>query len=213
MGFRELRKIIPGEEFDYQLLIDNLEEYANKRDVITRLMRSEKIVRIKKGLYIFGGDYRKGMICKEVLANQIYGPSYISFEYALSYYGMIPERVEQLTSATTGKSKKFNTPIGLFSYQYLPIEKYAIGITIKQLDDYHSVFIATPEKALLDCVYCSRGLSNKIELPQYFRDDLRIDETSLMELSLTKLNEIANHYLNIQVNRVVQFIKDLKNHA
>lgn len=209
MGFRELRKIIPIEEFDYQLLMDNLGEYANKRDVITRLIRSEKIIRIKKGLYIFGADYRKGLICKEALANQIYGPSYISFEYALSYYGMIPERVEQLTSASTGKSRKFNTPIGFFSYRHLPKEKYAIGVTIKQLDDYHSVFIATPEKALLDCVYCSRGLSDKIELAQYFQDDLRIDDTLLRGLSLTKLNEIANHYLNIRVNRVVKFIEEL----
>ena len=213
MGFKHLRQIVPVEEFDYQLLMSNLAEYSNKRDVITRLLRSEKILRIKKGIYSFGPDYRKGLLCKEVIANQIYGPSYISFEYALSFYGMIPERVETLTSATTGRSRQFNTPIGSFSYRHLPIEKYAAGVTLKQLDDYHSVFIATPEKALLDQVLFSKGLSEKIDLKQYFEDDLRIDNQSLEVLSIIQLIEIAGLYSSKRVNRAVKYIKELQNHA
>lgn len=211
MGFKQLRQSTPIEEFDYQLLMSHLMEYSNKRDVVTRLMKNEKIIRVKKGLYIFGPEERRGLFSKETLANLIYGPSYISFEYALSYYGMIPERVEVLTSATTGRSRKFITPIGAFSYRQLPIEKYAIGIALIQLDDYHSVFIATPEKALLDLIYFSRGLSKKIDAKHYFRDDLRIDVESLKDLSQVKLIEIATAFSCDRVNRMVNYIIGLQN--
>lgn len=212
MGFRQLRQSISIEEFDYQLLMSHLEEYSNKRDVITRLIRSGQIIRVKKGLYVFGQDYRKGLVSKEVLANQIYGPSYISFEYALSYYGMIPERVETLTSATTGRSRIFNTPLGSFSYRHLPVEKYGCGITIKQLDDHHSMFIATPEKAILDQVYISQGLTGKMKLEEYFRDDLRIDEDFLKKLSIERLREIADCFSSPKVSRAVNYINELHKH-
>ena len=161
MGFKQLRQNTPIEEFDYQFLISHLSEYSNKRDVITRLIKNEQIIRVKKGLYIFGPDYRKGLVFKETLANQIYGPSYISFEYALSFYNMIPERVEMLTSAALGRSRKFNTPLGSFSYRHLPLEKYAVGIVLKQLDDHHKIVIATPEKAILDQVLFPKACPKK----------------------------------------------------
>jgi hypothetical protein len=62
------------------------------------------------------------------IANPLYGPSYISLEYALSYYGLIPERVESITSVTTKRSKKFITPLGSFSYEHIPLKAYPIGI-------------------------------------------------------------------------------------
>lgn len=213
MGFKQLRQRIPIEEFDYQLLMDNLTEYSNRRDVVTRLVRDEKIIRVKKGLYIFGPDYRKQLVCKESLANQIYGPSYLSFEYALSFYGMIPERVEILTSVTTGRSRKFSTPIGSFFYCHLPLAKYAIGMNLIQLDDYHSILIATPEKALLDQIYFSQGLAGKIDMERYFQDDLRIEESSLKTLSLNQLNMIAPHFNSARVNQAVKFIREGQNHA
>lgn len=206
MGFKELRQSTPLEEFDYQLLISHLEEYSNKRDAITRLLRQEKILRIKKGLYIFGADYRKGLVCKEALANQIYGPSYISFEYALAFYGMIPERVEVVTSATSARSRKFHTPIAAFFYRHLPIEKYKVGTILHQLDSSHSILIATVEKALLDQVYTTRGIS---DIRAYLLEDLRIEEASLKTLSLASLREIASHLSNARVDRTVKFIEDL----
>lgn len=147
------------------------------------------------------------MICKETLANQIYGPSYLSFEYALSYYGMIPERVEVLTSATTGVNKKFNSPIGTFLYRHLPQKKYPIGVTLIKLDDYHSALFATPEKALLDQIYVAKGLSQN-SLRQYLLEDLRIDEEKLTSLSLSTLNAIATIYSNTKVTQAVQVIKE-----
>ena len=87
----ELRKRISGEEFDYQALLDGLREYDRPRDKITNLLRQGGIIRVKKGIYVFGERYRRRPFSRELLANMIYGPSYVSLETALHYYGLIPE--------------------------------------------------------------------------------------------------------------------------
>ena len=97
----KIRQKIHLEVFDYQVLMDALAEYRKPRDRITRLLSGGEIVRIKKGLYCFGEAFRREPIIREHLANMIYGPSYVSLEYALSYHGLIPERVETVTSVTT----------------------------------------------------------------------------------------------------------------
>jgi len=57
----------------------------------------------------------------------IYDPSYISFEYALSYWNLIPEGVKEIVSLTTGKTKQFDTPVGRFGYIHQPVDYYSIG--------------------------------------------------------------------------------------
>ncbi len=67
---------------------------------------------------------------RKVLANLIYGPSYISLEYALQYWGLIPERVETVTSITGKRNKFFTTPLGNFSYRYLHKSKFIQGVLL-----------------------------------------------------------------------------------
>ena len=105
-----------------------LQEYAKPRDRITALLAAGNLIRVRKGLYVLGDKYRRGPIHREILANLIYGPSYVSLDYALSQYGLIPERVEDVTSITTGENKKFSTPLGVFTYQHLPLRRYSTGI-------------------------------------------------------------------------------------
>ena len=114
-----IRRDITREIFDYQVLTDALSDYSKPRDKITKLLAGGAIVRIKKGLYCFGEGLRRGPVSREQVANLIYGPSYVSLDYALSYHGLIPERVEVVTSVTTRRSRKFETPLGSFSYRML----------------------------------------------------------------------------------------------
>jgi predicted transcriptional regulator of viral defense system len=51
-----------------------------------------------------------------VLASQIYRPSYLSFHWALGYYGLIPERAVVYTSATTRVPRRFENALGRFRY-------------------------------------------------------------------------------------------------
>ena len=107
------------EELDYLFLMNCLAAYKHPRDKLTALLRRKDLVRVKKGLYVFGKDYRHRPFSHEVLANLIYGPSYISFESALGYYGLIPEKVTRTTSACLKRNKHLKTPIGEFVYYYL----------------------------------------------------------------------------------------------
>ncbi len=208
-----LRKKIGGEEFDYQTLLDCLEEYSNPRAKITQLLRKGIIIRIKKGLYIFGEPYRRRPYSKELLANLIYGPSYISLEYALQYYGLIPERVEAITSVTSGRSRNFTTPAGLFTYRRIPVYALSAGFDRVESKDGTAFLIATPEKALADKIISDRGasVSTQKKLLDYLENDLRIDMENLLSLNPDELNNIAKRYSSGKLKNVSSFIQKNNN--
>jgi predicted transcriptional regulator of viral defense system len=124
----KIRKSITQEEFDYQTLLVALGDYARPRDKISDLISKGIIIRVKKGLYVFREGAGQTPYSHEVLANLIYGPSYISLDYAMQHYGLIPERVEAVTSVTTGRSRRFLTPIGLFTYRMISLRAFQVGM-------------------------------------------------------------------------------------
>lgn len=187
-----LRKIIGREEFDYQALMSALSGYANPRDKVTSLMRKGIVVRVKKGLYVFGDDYRQGPYCRELLANLIYGPSFVSLEYALSYHGLIPEAVAAVTSITSKRAKRFATPVGLFVYRQTPQAAFHLGM--ERVEEGEVAFlIAGPERALADKVRDDRGGGGATQqaMAAYLFDDLRIDRADFLNLDAVLLKEIA----------------------
>ena len=210
-----LIKSIPYEEFDYQTLLDSVRGYAQPRMKISGMLAKGDIVRIKKGLYILGEALRRRPFCRELLANLVYGPSYISLEYALHYYGLTPERVETVTSVTCGRSRSFDSPVGSFSYRMIPMEAFRTGMDQVELDDGRSFLIATPEKALADRIVADRGagISSQKELHEYLQADLRIDSASLRGLNPTRLTEIARHYRSRRVKLLADLITRLNKGA
>jgi len=209
----KIRKKIDREEFDYLMLLDCLKEYARPRDKITNLINKGQIIRVKKGLYIFGQDYRKRPYSREIIANLIYGPSYISQDYALSYYGLIPERVETLTCVTTGRTRKFDTPVGMFTYLMIPLEAFQVGMARIELQDGGSFLIATPEKALVDKIYLDRkvGIRSQKELREYLLSNLRIDPQRLIDLDADSITHITNDYRSLKVRLLGAIVKRMKN--
>lgn len=190
-----LRKLIPHEEFDYQTLLSALKGYAYPRDRITALLRKGAIIRVKKGLYVFGDDDRQRPYSREILANLIYGPSYISLEFALQYYGIIPERVEAVTSVTVGRSRKFITPIGQFIYRMIPMLAFRTGVDKVEIEAGRSFLIAVPEKALSDKLRLDRAsIRTQKELYSYLFDNLRIEPAGIQEMRPDRLREYAQRY-------------------
>ena len=207
-----IRKYIPNEEFDYQTLLHGLGQYSRPRDKISDLLRKGVIVRVKKGIYIFGEDYRRRLFSREILANLIYGPSYISLEYALHYFGLIPERVEAVTSVTTGRSRKYATPVGLFSYRMIPLAAFRIGMDRIELDDGRSFLIATPEKALADKIRDDRGngLQTQGQLLDYLENNLRVDLTAFSNLNSEHMGTIARRYSSRKLQLLSNLLQRLK---
>ncbi|MBI5655307.1 MAG: hypothetical protein HZC44_00175 [Geobacter sp.] len=199
------------EEFDYQTLLDAVRSYAHPRMKISALLAKGAIIRIKKGLYVFGESRRRRPYSRELLANLIYGPSYLSMEFALHYHGMIPERAETVTSVTPGRSRTFVTPVGTFSYRMIPMEAFRTGMDQVELDEGRFFLIAIPEKALADRVVAERGadITTQKELHEYLLASLRVDESSLKGLDPVRLEEVARHYRSRRVRLLADLVSRL----
>ena len=205
----EALKRIPYEEFDYQTLLDAVKGYAQPRKKISSLLAKGTIIRVKKGLYVFGESLRRRPYCRELLANLIYGPSYVSLEYALHHHGLTPERVETVTSVTCGRSRTFDTPVGMYSYRMIPLEAFRTGMDRVELDDGRSFLIAIPEKALADRIVAERGagITTQKELHGFLLVNLRIDPAALRGLDPARLAEIARHYRSRRVRLLADLLK------
>lgn len=215
MNIMQLRKLIGREEVDYQLLLSALSDYTCPRDKITGWLKSGELVRVKKGLYVFGKETALKPYSPEVLANLIYGPSAISLNYALSFYGLIPERTTTMTSITNKRDKAFATPVGDFTYRYLAPQKYAIGIELFNTDNSSPFLIASPEKALCDLIHLSDKkikLPTSIDVENYLFSDLRIEEEPLTRFRIKLLAEVADIYQDERLQSLTIFMKEwLKN--
>ncbi len=195
-----LRRRIGRDLFDYTALMTALNQYANPRDKVTSLLKKGVFIRVKKGLYLFSSDYRRGPYSKKMIANLIYGPSYVSLDYALAYHGLIPERVDTVTSVTPKRNKQFDTPVGRYTYQSVPKVYFSYGMNWVQVSpeapraEPFSFLIAIPERALADKIRCQRGmpLANQKEVARYLFDDLRLDRDGFEAMDAGILAALAS---------------------
>lgn len=183
---------------DTQTLLTFLADYKKPREAILRMVKNEELIRLKNGVYLISEKikYENAVVIPfEQLANFLYGPSYVSMEWALSFYGLIPERVHTVTSMTLGRNKEYHTPIGDFSYLTLPEKCYAVGISQKKSSDFLGGFlIASPEKALSDMVFKTCKGLDKDQLKEELIESKRIDPACFRELNKALLEEIAKCY-------------------
>jgi hypothetical protein len=210
--FVDIRSRIQTEIFDYQTLTDALKDLSAPRDKTTLLLRQGVIVRVKKGLYVFGDKYRRYPYSNELLANLVYGPSYVSLDYALAYHGLIPERVEALTSVTPSRSRRFSTPVGLFIYRRVPARAYEVGMVRGEGERGQAFLIASPEKALADKVVSVRGahVASIGEMGRFLEEDLRIDPGAIISLSAEKIDEFAGRYRSLRLRRLSGYLRRLQ---
>ena len=174
----------------YSMLMDELKNYANPTAKVRRLLEKGELFSVVRGLYETDRN-----VPGYYLAGSIYGPSYLSFEFALGYHSLIPEAVYQFTSATfeKKKQKQYETPYGMFTYRDVPSEAYPYGVELCQENGY-GFQIASPEKALCDQLYTISPVKNRSGLEELLFQDLRIDSNLFWELDILLLAELANFY-------------------
>jgi predicted transcriptional regulator of viral defense system len=207
MEISEILNEIATDEFDYHYLIGKLKSYKHPRNKIRKIIQSGKIIRVKKGLYVkTEGNYHHF-----VLANMIFGPSYISEDSALSYYGLIPEKVVTTTCTTIGRKKEFNTPVGEFHYEPTPKYLYPIGVKRKVVDDKRSYLIASPEKALFDRLHKVKGIEDADYMRDYLFQDMRLDEDGATKIGLVGLDRIRIASKKPFVKTLIQIIREGRN--
>ena len=169
-----------------RLLMDLLKDYQRPNDKISELIKAGKLTAVKNGLYVSGPKMKLVRPEPFLVANHLRGPSYVSMETALSYWGLIPERVYEVSSVTTKSSRAYKTPLGAFTYMHSPLPYYAFGIKSVSLTQRQVALIASPEKAVCDKIIQTSGvlLRSTKQAKEFLLDDLRIDEESLRQLNI-----------------------------
>ncbi|WP_368029918.1 hypothetical protein [Arcobacter sp. s6] len=204
----ELKNALPLSIISHEMIYSLLEKsISNVNEKISNLVRNKELIRLKKGFYTFSKPYQTKPINLISVANTLYSPSYVSFDYALSYYGMIPERVSEVTSATSKNEKLFDTPIGRFSYKKVSLEAYSLGIDWIYDDVDGGRFIATSEKALCDKIKYDRGIGTltQTSMIEYLKYDLRIDITTPLNYELIEI--IASAYKSRNLKTLATIVK------
>ncbi|MCX5782952.1 MAG: hypothetical protein NTW04_00665 [Elusimicrobia bacterium] len=167
------------------------------------------LIQLKRGLYVLSRQDRKIEPSAMFLAGQLYAPSYISLEYALSFYGLIPEAAVEITSVTAKKTARFANEFGRFSYQHIKREAFR-GFKMAKDGSGLAYFIAEPEKAVTDFIY--------LNLSKFKRGDREVFSQSyrfqnLKTLSGKKLSAYANLYGSGKLADIVkEFCRFIKNH-
>lgn len=188
----------------YEMLKMSLSKYKTPDMKIKRMSDRGEIIKLTKNLYETKIDTAGYLV-----ANAIYSPSYLSFEYALSYYGLIPETVYTYTSATYNKKKKkqYSNALGTFTYRDVPSAVYPYGINIVHEGDY-SYAIATPEKALCDKLYSLKPVKNKKQLYELLFNDLRIDIDTFKKMNFEDLKILCDLYKSTNMKLLKKVIGD-----
>ncbi len=208
MDALQLGNLLLTPEFDYNFLVNILSQYQRPRDCITRLIQDNVIVRAKKGLYVLGPSFGRPF-SRYVLANMIYGPSYVSGVSALAIHGLIPERTEITTSSTPNRKKQFETPVGSYTYRYLPLPKYCISVTRKTIDERRSFLVATPEKALVEELSFKKGITSREEVEEWL-DALRMDKGYLVRMRLGELDAISRAFQDGPLRWLTEIVRSMK---
>ncbi|MCD8205735.1 MAG: hypothetical protein LUD29_03885 [Clostridia bacterium] len=189
------------------LLMSQLEQmyasYSNYKAKIAREVEKGNLFKVTRGLYEtdahVDGRYLAGCIC---------GPSYLSFDFALSEYGLIPEGVCWYSSATCGKrkTKRFTNRFGNFCYRDVPSSAYSKGTTLTRNGEYTCV-MASPEKALCDKLYVMPPVRSVKDVSDMLFEDLRIEEEDFWRLDLDALLEFAPYYRCNNLNCLMKLIE------
>jgi len=177
-----------------QILLELLKKYKRPFDKIGELEKQGVLLQIKRGLYVPGPKLKISKPEPLLLANYLFGPSYVSLETALSYWGLIPERVYEITSVTTGPTKKYKTPVGRFIYIHMEVPYYSFGIKQIKLTKKQTVLMATPEKAVCDKIVATPGilLRSPKQVLELLVEDFRIEKQALRNLSVIDISNWIN---------------------
>jgi len=181
-------------------------DIKSKHDKISAMEKRGELLRLKQGWYVAHPNMTEQVFSEEVMANHIYGPSYISLQYALRFYGLIPERVFVVTSMTTRRSKMFHNALSWFEYVHTNEMVFPIGVRAITMDD-STFLIASPEKALCDLISSTSHLNLRYrkEILVWLEEDLRFDMDELFRFDTGIMKEYAK--VGKKKNMINQLIK------
>ena len=192
---------------DYASIASLFPDYKCKYNKISALEKKGDIIRLKQGLYVPNPELSGKQLSLFMIGNNLCGPSYISLQSALRYYGLIPERVYTICSMTMKRSQMFYNDLARFEYVHVDKDVFPIGVRLETLDDGTAFLIATPEKALCDLIsnISHLNLRYKKETLVWLEEDIRFDMDELFNFDTSILREYAK--VGKKKNMINQIIK------
>ena len=185
------------------ILRNQYSSYSNTLDKIKRDTQNGVIFRLTRGVYETDRNVNPSF-----LASSILSPSYLSFDWALSYYGLIPEKVVAITSASLNvrKNKSFVNVFGRFEYSDIPSTVFSEGLTYIENGEY-IVKIATKEKAICDSLSKWRVVKNISELKELLFIDKRIDGEEFSKSDFRLMSRLASLYHKTNLDLLIKLIR------
>jgi predicted transcriptional regulator of viral defense system len=157
MEFTLLLDIVGDEPvFETGLLLAGSVDSKDVRRQLSRWTKAGRLCQLRRGLYALAPPFQKVKPHPFVVANRMMRSSYVSLQSALGYYGLIPDVVPVTTSITTDRPGQWQTPLGVYTFRHIKIERF-VGYRLVDLGDNQQAFVASPEKALLDLVHLQPG--------------------------------------------------------
>jgi predicted transcriptional regulator of viral defense system len=202
MEFERLLDIVGDEPvFETSLLLAGDADPANTRRQLSRWTKAGRLYQLRRGIYALAPPFQKVKPHPFLVANRMVRASYVSLQVALAYYGLIPEYVPVVTSVTTARPGRWETPLGVYEFRHVKTDLLS-GYRLTDLDGGQKAFVATPEKALLDLIYLQPGGDS----PDYLRE-LRLQ--NLDRLNPEELRRQADCTGSLKLRRAAEFVMEL----
>ena len=162
------------------------------------------IQRIANGVFIFA-DEKLDEQFLHLIANKVYGPSYVSLESAFQHYGFIPEAVYQITSVCTKKTSKFNLDNIIFIYRSHK-RGHNFGYKLIRWRNV-AIKMAEPEKAIIDYFYLNSFIKTVSHI-----EELRFNRVSIKGIvDWEKLNNYLTLYENKSLKKRLKILEEWVN--
>jgi predicted transcriptional regulator of viral defense system len=202
MEYRKLLQIVGDEPvFETGLLLAGPVSPADVRRQLSRWTASGRLFQLRRGLYVLAPPYQKVRPHPFLVANRMVRGSYVSLQSALAHYNLIPEYVAHITSVTTARPGRWETPLGVYSFRHIKADLFYDYRRVDLGAGQHA-FVASPEKALLDLVY----LQPEGDTPAYLRE-LRLG--NLDRLDLEALDRLAARAKSPKLRRATAYIAQM----
>jgi len=169
--------------FETSLLLAGAVDPADIRRQLSRWVAAGRLYQLRRGLYALAPPYQRTKPHPFAVANWVVRSSYVSLQAALAHYGLIPEATPVVTSVTTGRPGRWDTPLGACEYRHVKVELF-FGYRLDEVSPGQRAFIATPEKALLDLAHLHPGGDDPAYLQELRLQNLeRLDVEALQRLA------------------------------
>ena len=180
--YKEL-KALGNVPVSMEVLQSLYKDYQSPNMHISMLEKKGLLIRLKRGLYVVSPEISDKELSSGLIANHLYGPSYVSLHWALRWYGLIPERIDTVTSVTTRHTREFENPLGRFTFRGVSREYFPIGINSQEDAGVHFL-LASPEKALCDMLLQEKYVPDQSlsGLEVFFEEDMRMNLEELKQM-------------------------------